>query len=88
MSPFTLHRQHSLQTACEPTNLRKEKFTTASYFIIYTFNLAATGLDGRKVIHNKKCSDNISLKGMTLSPSIYVLCPVYNTQSTRPISCM
>ena len=34
MSPFTLHRQHGLQTASEPTNIRKEKLTTASYFII------------------------------------------------------
>ena len=32
MSPFTLHGQHGLQTACEPTNLRKKKITNVSYF--------------------------------------------------------
>ena len=53
MSPFTLHRQHSLQTACEPTNLRNEKFTTASYFIIYTINLGVPGLAGKKIIKTK-----------------------------------
>ena len=51
MSPFTLHGQHGLQTACEPTNLRMEKFTAASYFIIYTINLAAE----IKIIKIKMC---------------------------------
>ena len=69
MSPFTLHGQHALQTACEPTNLRKEKITTASYFIIYTINFAAPGLARRKIIKNKKCVANINLKGLTLSLS-------------------
>ena len=73
MSPFTLHGQHGLHSGSEPTNLKIEKITTVSYFIVYTINKPATGLARRKLIKNKKYFANNSLRGLTLSLSYLCL---------------
>ena len=70
MSFFSLHVQHGLEAACKPKNLRMEKFTTVSYFMIYTINTSSPGLAWRK---RKKCFANSNLRVMTLSLSYLCL---------------